>query len=368
MPTLGKRKAESDPDVKAEADTETESGAREEVDITAAVSLAVGQADSAATEGTPLIVSPMTMGNGASTARAGGETDGSARNNDNTNTNNNNNNINSINNDNTNNNNADDAILPANTGELTAGGADGADAPVQDPPALDAIVIHPNSEKMTTMQPPAKRTRRSKPDESSDTYGAFNDMLFQLLQYKAVHGDFRVKGKDPEVKTLHQWILYVRRAYKLFQEHECLSTLTSEQVRVLNFLQFPWNTRGEEHWSRNYESLKEFREKHGHTMVPRTYHEVQNLCHWVTDQRRQFKNLAQGKPSTMTKDRQKLLDSIGFVWQVRNRTTWDTRFQELLEFKEARGTTIVPQHFAENRALGKWVSVCKCVCACVRCS
>eukprot|EP00541_Cyclophora_tenuis_P012417 CAMPEP_0116563002 /NCGR_PEP_ID=MMETSP0397-20121206/12482_1 /TAXON_ID=216820 /ORGANISM="Cyclophora tenuis, Strain ECT3854" /LENGTH=181 /DNA_ID=CAMNT_0004089379 /DNA_START=1 /DNA_END=546 /DNA_ORIENTATION=+ len=45
----------------------------------------------------------------------------------------------------------------------------------------------------------------------------------------------------------------------------------------------------------------------------------------------------------MTKERQRLLDELGFVWQVRNRTTWDVRFQELVRFKEVNGTTIVPQ-------------------------
>jgi hypothetical protein len=209
----------------------------------------------------------------------------------------------------------------------------------------------------------------------------WNAMLFQLIYYKAVHGDLRPKAKEEEHKPLYDWMVSQRKEFKIYQETPEKSYLTSDQVKVLDHLQFPWNTRGDEHWFRyvmmvggwalvvvplyipssslilylhiyllshnnnnsNYEHLKQFRKEHGHCMVPRTFVDVPNLCHWVTDQRRQLKNLKGGKPSTMTKDRQRLLDEIGFVWQVRNRTTWDTRFAELIEFKEQKGTTVVPQ-------------------------
>jgi hypothetical protein len=171
----------------------------------------------------------------------------------------------------------------------------------------------------------------------------WNAMFFQLAHYKAVKGDMRVRTKDESTKTLNDWMVAQRKEFKVYQESPEKSSLTQAQVRALDLLQFPWNTRGEEHWFRNYDHLKQFRLEHGHCMVPRTYYDVPNLCHWVTDQRRQLKNMRQGKPSTMTKERQKMLDDVGFVWAVRNRTTWDTRFEELVKFKEERGNTTVPQ-------------------------
>ena len=168
-------------------------------------------------------------------------------------------------------------------------------------------------------------------------------MLFQLIFYKSIHGDLRPKGKDEGHKPLCDWMVAQRKDFKVYQESPERSLLTADQVRVLDHLQFPWNTRGDDHWIRNYDHLKQFYKDHGHCMVPRTFIDVPNLCHWVTDQRRQLKNLKLGKPSTMTKDRQRLLDELGFVWQVRNRTTWDMRFAELIEFKEQKGTTVVPQ-------------------------
>mmetsp|Transcript_22232 Transcript_22232/g.32817 ORF Transcript_22232/g.32817 Transcript_22232/m.32817 type:complete len:479 (-) Transcript_22232:439-1875(-) len=184
----------------------------------------------------------------------------------------------------------------------------------------------------------------------------WNAMLFQLVHYKAIHGDLRPKSKDDESKPLHEWMVAQRKEFKIYQETPEKSNLTADQLKVLDHLQFPWNTRGDEHWSRNYEHLKQFRRDHGHCMVPRTFVDVPNLCHWVTDQRRQLKNLKSGRPSTMTKDRQRLLDEIDFVWQVRNRTTWDTRFAELVDFNKQKGTTVVPQHYTTNKALGKWVA------------
>jgi Helicase associated domain len=181
----------------------------------------------------------------------------------------------------------------------------------------------------------------------------WNAMLFQLIFYKAVHGDLRPKSKDEEHKPLYDWMVGQRKEFKVYQETPEKSYLTPDQVKVLDFLQFPWNTRGDEHWIRNLEHLQQFRREHGHCMVPRTFLEVPNLCHWVTDQRRQLKNLKAGKPSTMTKERQRVLDEMGFVWQVRNRTTWDIRFAELVEYKEKKGTTVVPQRKLYSLVLRK---------------
>lgn len=58
----------------------------------------------------------------------------------------------------------------------------------------------------------------------------------------------------------------------------------------------------------------------------------------------------------MTRERREKLEAIGFAWQVRNRPEWEARFQELLEYKKKHGDCKVPQHFKENKALGKWVA------------
>jgi hypothetical protein len=76
----------------------------------------------------------------------------------------------------------------------------------------------------------------------------------------------------------------------------------------------------------------------------------------VTSQRQQYQEYVQGKPTPLTKQRKDLLDDIGFQWRVRNRPEWQSKFSELEKYKEKHGDTRVPQHYSENRALGKWVA------------
>ena len=193
--------------------------------------------------------------------------------------------------------------------------------------------------------------------EDEGPRNAWNAMFFELLLYRAEHGDMKVRAKeDARYRRLYDWIVVQRKEFKAFQEDPSTSNLLEEHIVVLNSLQFPWNTRGEDHWNLNYDSLVKFHKQHGHTMVSRSDQENQKLSMWVVDQRRQMKLWKEGKQTTMTKERQKLLDDLDFTWQIRNKTNWDIRFYELVEFKEKNGTTVVPQHFKENKALGKWVA------------
>ena len=58
----------------------------------------------------------------------------------------------------------------------------------------------------------------------------------------------------------------------------------------------------------------------------------------------------------LNQDRIDKLEAIGFVWKIRNRPEWDRRFQELKEYLNKYGDTKVPQHYRENKGLGKWVA------------
>jgi len=89
--------------------------------------------------------------------------------------------------------------------------------------------------------------------------------------------------------------------------------------------------------------------------VPRIC-ETPGLGDWVTDQRRQHKAWKAGKASQLTTERRTKLEELGFAWQVRNRPEWDQRYQELLDYKDKHGDCKVPQHYRENKALGKWVA------------
>eukprot|EP00978_Attheya_sp_CCMP212_P004734 scaffold10364_cov61-Attheya_sp.AAC.10 len=189
--------------------------------------------------------------------------------------------------------------------------------------------------------------------------------------------------------------------------------LTEDRIAVLHALHFRWNIRGEQNWKRNYDDLVLFKAANGHCLVPRLYGDNLRLGEWVTEQRRQYKALCpddtsvdattptkkestveldvvvdednnplvleeeevieqqedvSNKPMTpsnskkvalslLTPDRIGLLNVVGFVWKVRDRTNWDFRYQQLLDFKgQNDGSVNVPQHYAANKSLGKWVA------------
>ena len=49
------------------------------------------------------------------------------------------------------------------------------------------------------------------------------------------------------------------------------------------------------------------------------------------------------------------LDEIGFVWEVKTKTAWDNRLEDLRQYKEKYGDCFVSTVDEEHKALGKWV-------------
>ena len=50
------------------------------------------------------------------------------------------------------------------------------------------------------------------------------------------------------------------------------------------------------------------------------------------------------------------LNELGFVWKVKEQTSWNDRLEELKAFQAVNGHTVVPQLYEQNKALGKWVT------------
>ena len=93
-------------------------------------------------------------------------------------------------------------------------------------------------------------------------------------------------------------------------------------------------------------------------MPTKGYAENPQLGTWVSTQRAQYKKFQQD-PSTsqMTQERIERLESIAFQWVVPRSAEWDTKFHELVAYKDAHGGSCnVPQGYVENPQLGKWVS------------
>ena len=125
----------------------------------------------------------------------------------------------------------------------------------------------------------------------------------ELKSYQNEHGHCLVPSKR---SSLGNWIQHQRSL-------SALGSMREDRRDLLNQLGFVWNQRNRTPWIEKYEELKSFKKEHGHCLVPKTS-STDTLRTWVQNQRASF---ARG---SLRQDKKDLLDEIGFVWKLRNRT------------------------------------------------
>ena len=76
---------------------------------------------------------------------------------------------------------------------------------------------------------------------------------------------------------------------------------------------------------------------------------------WIVRQRYLYRQSPSVK-SSLTADRIGLLNQLDFQWLTRSEQIWNTRMNELREFKEANGHVMVPTNYPKNKPLSSWVS------------
>lgn len=74
----------------------------------------------------------------------------------------------------------------------------------------------------------------------------------------------------------------------------------------------------------------------------------------IKRQRYQYKLKQEGRHSTLTDERQAILDNIGFIWDLHN-YSWLKRYNELEQFTKLHGHANVPTNYGPNKALSIWV-------------
>uniref|UniRef100_A0A7S4AT58 Helicase-associated domain-containing protein n=2 Tax=Pseudo-nitzschia australis TaxID=44445 RepID=A0A7S4AT58_9STRA len=107
-------------------------------------------------------------------------------------------------------------------------------------------------------------------------------------------------------------------------------------------------------WTVKYQELLAFKKKEGNCNVPHLYKENRGLAMWVKRQRHQHNLLVEKKPSTLTGERIKLLESIGFVWNCLD-SSWERNFEDLRIFAICNGHFSVPPTYEKNPKLASWV-------------
>jgi len=148
-----------------------------------------------------------------------------------------------------------------------------------------------------------------------------------------------------------------KQQLKLFHERK-FSSLTSKQVNRLETLgiivetyeknkntmvtQRPESEEKARQWEEMFNNLKKYKEKVGHTQVPKGDSD-EALCKWVYSQRLEYKKLKLGDATRLTAVRLQKLNDVGFVFSPRPRyLKWEERIDQLHEFKNKNGHLRVP--------------------------
>jgi hypothetical protein len=110
----------------------------------------------------------------------------------------------------------------------------------------------------------------------------------------------------------------------------------------------------DEKWLAMLEQLVEYKKEHGSCLVPRGYSLNPRLASWIAEQRKQFKLLKDGKPSSMTTERISILNDLGFEWSAQM-AAWKKHMSDLKSFQSEHGHCLVPLQCAKYPKLGLWV-------------
>jgi hypothetical protein len=177
----------------------------------------------------------------------------------------------------------------------------------------------------------------------------WENRLLQLLEFKETHGHVQVPVRYQQNPQLGKWVRNQRQQHKT-------GSLKEERIAKLNDVGFIWEVKTDskhQPWEDRLLQLLEFKEKHGHTLVPWKYKQNPQLGSWVSDQRKLRKS------GNLKEERIAKLNEVGFIWEADTRSKeqrWEDSMSQLLEFKEKYRHTLVPYNFDEYPLLGQWVT------------
>mmetsp|Transcript_15897 Transcript_15897/g.45707 ORF Transcript_15897/g.45707 Transcript_15897/m.45707 type:complete len:145 (-) Transcript_15897:502-936(-) len=101
---------------------------------------------------------------------------------------------------------------------------------------------------------------------------------------------------------------------------------------------------------KSFQSLLRYQEQNKHTLVPRTG-EHTKLGHWVRNQRALYQRFQKTGKKGISAKRIRKIEAAGFQWNAVE-AAWETKFQELITYKNRMGDCRVPQFESTH---GLWV-------------
>jgi len=157
------------------------------------------------------------------------------------------------------------------------------------------------------------------------TYAGVAERILQLKAFKEKHGHVRVTTKHD--KSLAAFCANMRSARRGTGTGKFV---TEDRIKALDELGFDWDKH--KSFEERLEELKAFKDKYGHVRV--TMRHDKSLAPFCAHMRSNRRGI--GTKMTITEDRIKALDELGFVWGEKHKS-FDERVEELKVFKELHG-------------------------------
>jgi len=162
----------------------------------------------------------------------------------------------------------------------------------------------------------------------------------QLREFAGEHGHCDVPQGKGRFERLSKWLSQQRILRRK-------DRLPVARLAALDSLGITWDVL-EAAWENKFQELQRFHSEHGHSQVPWNYRRSPSLPLWLAEQRK-FK-----RTGKLGQERIKRLSSLGVEWDKLD-LMWEQRFTELVQFKSRYGHCEVPNGFARNPELARWV-------------
>jgi len=154
----------------------------------------------------------------------------------------------------------------------------------------------------------------------------------ELKQYYEKEGHSSPKDNE---SNLGKWCSGQRRQY--FK-----NKLSKQRIELLESINFKWDLT-EYIWKNNYEELKKFYEKEGHSLLPQSFNKL--LGQWCTRQRKFYKE------EKLSQEKINLLEQLNFIWDPED-YQWKKKYEELKKFYDKEGHSLPTQTF--DKQLSQW--------------
>lgn len=245
-------------------------------------------------------------------------------------------------------------------------------------------------------------------NSSQQTSPTWEEMFYKLILFQADNnGSTIIPHGDEQNKDLARWVTNERLLYRQTLRGRVLNPEEAERTKALRQIGFvfegrthpPISERNKEAWMKRYQELIEYGRINGNFNPPsskqtKNINSAASIGAWCSSQRVAYKEykallkvLARKYPNHpplnpediasikgtndakesglslfISKERIDKLNALeGFIWEFRaSNTPFDHRLEEYKEFQQKEGHGLVPQHYKNNRALGKWVARQRC--------